>query len=201
MPFCHRNQELTPIRYLPPSKKKCRIFKSNSKSAITVCGSNWSHRCQRLPSVTKMSQHCLHFLKEIAHLRGKIEQAGYEVIHTYMSALLQSLPLGCLQNWRHESMLVHLNIPSLQQRRLQLKANMMYQFVHGVSYIPEDILFLHPPSNYDIRNCYYFSVPYARTNAYYYSFFHTLHFWNSLPPTVAHAPSTSVFKRLIEFYV
>ena len=44
----------------------------------------------------------------------------------------------------YKSMLVHLNIPSLQQR-LQLKANMMYQFVHGVSYIPEDILLLHPP--------------------------------------------------------
>ena len=32
-------------------------------------------------------------------------------------------------------------------------------------------------------------------------FSHTLRFWNSLPPTLAHAPSTSVFKRLIEFYV
>jgi len=48
---------------------------------------------------------------------------------------------------------------------------MMYQFVHSESYIPEDILLLHPPSNYDTRNCSYFSVPYARTNAYYYSFF------------------------------
>ena len=47
-----------------------------------------------------------------------------------------------------------------------------------------------------------FSVPYARTNAYYYSFSQRmLRFWNSLPPTVAHAPSSSVFKRLIEFYV
>ena len=41
----------------------------------------------------------------------------------------------------------------------------MYQFVHGVSYIPEDILLLHPPSNYDTRTSY-FSVSYARTNAY-----------------------------------
>ena len=79
----------------------------------------------------------------------------------------------CCKNWNmdYESMLAHLNIPSLQQRRLQLKANMMHQFVHGVSYIPEDILLLHPPSNYDTRNISYFSVPYARTNAYYYSFF------------------------------
>ena len=74
---------------------------------------------------------------------------------------------------------------------------MMYQFVHGISYISEDILLLHPPSNYDTRNRSYFSVP-ARTNAYYS---HMLRFWNSLPPTVAHAPSSFVFKRLIEFYV
>ena len=64
----------------------------------------------------------------------------------------------CCKNWNmdYESMLAHLNIPSLQQRRLQLKANMMHQFVHGVSYIPEDILLLHPPSNYDTRNIYFF---------------------------------------------
>jgi len=69
-------------------------------------------------------------------------------------------------------MLGHLNILTLQQRRLQLKASMMYQFVHGDSYIPEDVLLLHPPSNYDTRNFSYFSVPYARTNGcYYYSLF------------------------------
>jgi len=28
-----------------------------------------------------------------------------------------------------------------------------------------------------------------------------LRFWNSLPPAVAQAPSSSAFKRLIEFYV
>jgi len=37
----------------------------------------------------------------------------------------------------YESMLGHLN--KNQQRRLQLKASMLYQFVHGESYIPEDM--------------------------------------------------------------
>ena len=58
----------------------------------------------------------------------------------------------CCKNWNmdYESMLGHLNIPTLQQRRLQLKASMMYQFVHGDSYIPEDVLLLHPPpTTYD----------------------------------------------------
>ena len=77
----------------------------------------------------------------------------------------KSLPV-CFKNWNidYESMLSHLNIPTLQQRRLQLKASMMCQFVHSDSYIPEDVLLLHPPSNYDTHNCSYFSIPYARTN-------------------------------------
>jgi len=69
----------------------------------------------------------------------------------------------CCKKWNmdYESMLGHLNIPTLQQRRLQLKASMMYQFEHGDSYIPEDVLLLHPPSNYDTHNCSYFSVQFV----------------------------------------
>ena len=53
MLFCHQNQELTTIGCLL-SSKKCRTYEFNSKSTITVCGSNWSHSCRRLPSVAKM---------------------------------------------------------------------------------------------------------------------------------------------------
>jgi len=49
--------------------------------------------------------------------------------------------------------------------------------VHGESYVPEGIVLLHHPSNYDTRNCSYFSVPYARTIIIPSS--HTLRFWNS----------------------
>ena len=77
----------------------------------------------------------------------------------------------------------------------------MYQFVHGESYIPEGVLLLHPPSNYDTHNCSHFSVPYARTNAYYYSFFPHVTFLELTSTYVAQASSSSVFKRLIEFYV
>ena len=60
-------------------------------------------------------------------------------------------------------MLAYLDIPSRQQRRLQLKANLMYQFVHKDSFIPEGLLLSHPPSNYNMQNFSYFTVPYART--------------------------------------
>ena len=98
----------------------------------------------------------------------------------------------CCKNWNvdNENMLGHLNIPTLQQKRLQLKASMMYQFVHGDSYIPEDVLLLHPPSNHDTRNFSYFSVPCSSI----IPSSHTLCFWNSLPPTVAQAPSSLVFE-------
>ena len=99
-------------------------------------------------------------------------------------------------------MLVYLHIPSLQQRRLQLKANLMYQFVNKDSFIPEGLLLSHPPSNYNMRTISYFTVPYARTNAYYNSFFpHMLRIWNSLPISVVCAPSSLMFKKVILSYI
>ena len=98
----------------------------------------------------------------------------------------------CCKSWLmdYESMLTYLDIPSLQQRRLQLKANRMYQFVHGGSFI---LITSTPPSNYDMRTFSYFTVPFARTITYYNSFFpHMLHFWNSLPTSVVCAPSSYI---------
>ena len=67
----------------------------------------------------------------------------------------------------YNSMLAYLDIPSLKQRRLHLKTIMMFKFVHRSSYIPVGYLLPNPPSNYNMRNLTYFTVPYARTNAYY----------------------------------
>ena len=110
----------------------------------------------------------------------------------------------CCKSWLmdYDSMLAYLDIPSLQQRRLQLKANLMYQFVHKDSFIPEGLLLSHPPSNYNMRTISYFTVPYARTNAYYNSFFpHMLCIWNSLPISVVCAPSSLMFKKVILSYI
>jgi len=63
---------------------------------------------------------------------------------TLLEAVQKFVCKVCCTNWNmdYDSMLGHLNIPTLQQSRLQLKASMMYQFVHGDSYIPELFLFL-----------------------------------------------------------
>jgi len=78
---------------------------------------------------------------------------------------------------------------------------MMYQFVHGDSYIPEDVLLLHPPPTmtHVIVLISPFRMPEQMVIIVPSS--HALHFWNSLPPTVAQALSSLVFKRLIEFYI
>ena len=110
----------------------------------------------------------------------------------------------CCKSWLmdYDSMLAYLDIPSLQQRRLRLKANLMYQFVHKDSFIPEGLLLSHPPSNYNMQNFSYFTVPYARTNAYYNSFFpHMLRIWNSLPISVVCAPRSLMFKKVILLYI
>ena len=53
----------------------------------------------------------------------------------------------CCRNWNMDygSVLGHLNIPTVQQRRLQLKASMMYQFLHSDSYIPSLKMFYSIP--------------------------------------------------------
>ena len=115
----------------------------------------------------------------------------------------------CCKNWNmdYENMLGHLNIPTLQQRRLKLKASMMYHYLCTVTVI---IIFLKMfysfiplPTMTQSCNCSYFSGPYARKNLVLIIIpsSHMLRFWNSLPPTVAQALSTLVLKRLIEFYV
>ena len=102
----------------------------------------------------------------------------------------------------YNSMLAYLDIPSLKQRRLHLKTIMMFKFVHRSSYIPVGYLLPNPPSNYNMRNLTYFTVPYARTNAYYNSFFpHMLRIWNRLPLTVVCAPSSFVFKKVILSFI
>ena len=103
----------------------------------------------------------------------------------------------CCKSWLmdYDSMLAYLDIPSLQQRRLQLKANLMYQFVHTVLSLRVYYFLIPPPINFS-----YFTVPYARTNAYYNNFFpHMLRIWNSLPISVVCAPSSLMLKVILSY--
>ena len=85
-----------------------------------------------------------------------------------------------------------MNVPSLADRRLQLKFALL---VHGMYYFPSDILCLH--TNYSLRTNHSLVIDqtYARTSAYFYSFVpHTISAWNSLHQLHVTAPSVSAFK-------
>ena len=70
----------------------------------------------------------------------------------------------------YQDLLDIMNVPSLADRRLQLKLALLYKIVHGMSYFPSDILC--PRTNYNLRTNHSLVIdqPYAHTNAYFYSF-------------------------------
>ena len=101
----------------------------------------------------------------------------------------------------YQDLLDIMNVPSLADRRLQLKLSLLYKIVHGMCYFPSDILC--PRSNYSNRTNHSLVInqPFAHTNAYYYSFVpHTISAWNSLHEEHVTAPSVSAFKYYFYYY-
>ena len=70
----------------------------------------------------------------------------------------------------YQELLDIMNVPSLADRRLQLKLALLYKIVHGMCYFPSDILCTL--TNYSLRTNHSLVLdqPYARANAYFYSF-------------------------------
>ncbi len=100
----------------------------------------------------------------------------------------------------YEELLELLNIPSLEERRIHLKLGLLYKIIHNLCYFPDDIFESRPTPHYVSRNVNPMALkqPFARTNAFYYSFVpHTTLLWNSLSYSQVTAPSLSSFKRLI----
>ncbi len=92
------------------------------------------------------------------------------------------------------------NIPSLEERRIHLKLGLLYKIIHNLCYFPDDIFEFRPTPRYVSRNVNPMALkqPFARTNAFYYSFVpYTTSLWNSLSYSQVTAPSLSSFKRLI----
>ena len=100
----------------------------------------------------------------------------------------------------YQELLDIMNVPSLADRRLQLKLALLYKIVHGMCYFPPDILC--PRTNYSVRTNHSLVIdqPYARTNAYFYSFVpHTISTWNSLHQLHVTGPSVSAFKYYFNY--
>ena len=82
---------------------------------------------------------------------------------------------------RHASvttMLQHLDLPTLQQRRQHSKIIMLYRITHKLASIPT-ATYIAPC----IRNTQHYILPYARTHVFKTSFFpSTIKIWNNLQP-------------------
>ena len=101
----------------------------------------------------------------------------------------------------YQDLLDIMNVPSLADRRLQLKLSLLYKIVHGMCYFPSDILC--PRSNYSngTNHSLANNQPFTHTNAYYYSFVpHTISAWNSLHEEHVTAPPVSAFKYYFHYY-
>jgi hypothetical protein len=82
---------------------------------------------------------------------------------------------------------------SLQERRAQIKAVMMYRVVNHLIFIPADSIPVPTISPRD--NNISFLVPHATTTVYQAAFFpDTIRIWNTLPSEVVTAPSLDYFK-------
>ena len=95
------------------------------------------------------------------------------------------------------SPLITLNWPTLQNRRINLRAIMFYKIVNNVIGIPTDSLLLHNSSSTrHHHHCY--SVPYSRINAQLFSFFpFMIRIWNHLSSHTACSPSFKILKDRI----
>ena len=96
------------------------------------------------------------------------------------------------------AMINQLNWPTLQERRAQAKATMMYRIVYQMIDIPSTILV---PTISPRGNNITFLVPFARTLTYQKSFFPDgIRIWNSLPSEAVSKTSIDSFKSQIQTY-
>ena len=102
------------------------------------------------------------------------------------------------EDWFHlgyEELLTNFNMPTLADRRLQLKLCTMYKIIHGLTYFPSVFVPRNTRTHIDSP---LFIQPFARTNSYLYSFIpHSISLWNSLPSNITTACSVSVFRTLL----
>ena len=103
----------------------------------------------------------------------------------------------CSKQWDlgYEELLTNFNMPTLADRRLQLKLCTMYKIIHGLTYFPSVFVPRNTRTHIDSP---LFIQPFARTNSYLYSFIpHSISLWNSLPSNITTACSVSVFRTLL----
>ena len=99
--------------------------------------------------------------------------------------------------FRHASvttMLQHLDLPTLQQRRRHSKIIMLYRIRHQLANIPTTT-YITPAT----RNTQHYNLPYARSNVYTSSFFpSTIKLWNNLQPAVINSTTIPQLRQALQ---
>ena len=103
-----------------------------------------------------------------------------------------------MQNYnRHASvttMLQHLDLPTLQQRRRHSKIIMLYRIRHQLANVPTTN-YITPAT----RNTQHYNLPYARTEVYKSSFFpSTIKLWNNLQPAIINSTTIPQLRQALQ---
>ena len=98
---------------------------------------------------------------------------------------------------RHASvttMLQHLDLHTLQQRRQHSKIIMLYRITHKLASIPT-ATYIAPST----RNTQHYILPYARTHVFKTSFFpSTIKIWNNLQPVITNSTTIPQLRQALQ---
>ena len=103
----------------------------------------------------------------------------------------------------YEERLAHLDLDTLECRRLKADLTFYYKVMHNFTPWPTDYYFNMSIHSRQTRltegaSDFYISAPFCRTVAYQNDFFHRcISCWNNLPKVVTEASSLTVFKKAL----
>ena len=147
----------------------------------------------------------------VAFVRPHLEYAvpvwdPHLIKHTESLEKVQKFALKvCTKSWdsSYNCLLSQIDLPRLDQRRVQLKLSFLYQLINSLTFCPHaPVCFRNVPVNVRNNNPLLLARPICRTNSHYYSFYpHAISLWNDLPHSITSATSLYSFKRNLNQYL
>ena len=158
----------------------------------------WSSQLALLQLYTSLVRPCLEYATQVwnPHLNKDIQ--NLEKVQKFALKV-------CCKQWdlNYAEALEQCLLPELKARRTYLSLCYFYKLINGIFEFPNSPLTvrqLNYPTRSGRTNLYY--QPYAHSNSFLFSFFpQTISLWNSLPFSIASAPTFNCFKRQLLSYV
>ena len=102
----------------------------------------------------------------------------------------------------YQDLLELVNLPTLEQRRLEARLCLLYRIIHNLCYFDNSVFALSTFCSHRRFHPLFLkhAHPFAHTNSYFYSFVpHTITLWNSLNTTTVTAPSLATFRNSLNY--